>query len=79
MPYRCLSKLNAKRVLIVTSDYHTRRALSIFSELLPQYEWSAVGVVVGTDCDVAQSVPSRSHSEGMGEIDLLGSRDETVP
>jgi len=41
---RCLSKLGAKRVLIVTSRYHTRRALSIFSELLPQYQWSVAGV-----------------------------------
>jgi hypothetical protein len=41
---RCLSKLGAKRVLIVTSRSHTRRALSVFSELLPQYEWSVAGV-----------------------------------
>ena len=41
---RCLSKLGAKRVLIVTSCYHTRRALSIFTKLLPQYQWSVAGV-----------------------------------
>ena len=40
---RCLSKLGAKRVLIVTSDFHTRRALSIFTALLPQYDWSVTG------------------------------------
>lgn len=40
---RCLSQLGAKRVLIVTSFYHTRRALSIFTTLLPQYEWSVAG------------------------------------
>ncbi|MGA9354278.1 MAG: YdcF family protein [Terriglobales bacterium] len=37
---RCLQPLNAHRVLLVTSDYHTRRALSIFSRRLPQYQWS---------------------------------------
>jgi len=37
---RCLSPLKARRVLIVTSDYHTRRALTIFSHRLPQYHWS---------------------------------------
>ncbi|MGA9530060.1 MAG: YdcF family protein [Terriglobales bacterium] len=37
---RCLQPLNAHRVLIVTSDYHTRRALAIFSHRLPQYHWS---------------------------------------
>jgi uncharacterized SAM-binding protein YcdF (DUF218 family) len=40
---RCLSQLGAKRVLIVTSFYHTGRALSIFTTLLPQYEWSVAG------------------------------------
>jgi uncharacterized SAM-binding protein YcdF (DUF218 family) len=30
----CLQGLNARRVLLVTSDYHTRRALSIFSRVL---------------------------------------------
>jgi uncharacterized SAM-binding protein YcdF (DUF218 family) len=28
-------------VLIVTDNYHTRRALSIFRDRLPQYRWSA--------------------------------------
>jgi len=37
---RCLQPLGVHRVLIVTSDYHSRRALAIFSERLPQYEWS---------------------------------------
>ena len=36
----CLTRLQAKSVLIVTSDYHTRRALSIFRKRLPQYHWS---------------------------------------
>jgi len=37
---RCLQPLGAHRVLIVTSDYHSRRALAIFSQRLPQYQWS---------------------------------------
>lgn len=37
---RCLRPSGARRILLVTSDYHTRRALSIFSERLPQYQWS---------------------------------------
>ncbi|MGH9642987.1 MAG: YdcF family protein, partial [Terriglobales bacterium] len=37
---RCIAPLHPHRVLIVTSDYHTRRALSTFSHRLPQYQWS---------------------------------------
>ncbi len=37
---RCLQPLGAHRVLIVTSDYHTRRALMIFRHHLPQYQFS---------------------------------------
>jgi len=37
---RCLQSLGAHRVLLVTSDYHTRRALTIFAQRLPQYQWS---------------------------------------
>ncbi len=36
----CLAPMHCRRVLLVTSDFHTRRALSIFSHRLPQYEWS---------------------------------------
>ena len=37
---RCLQSMDAHRVLIVTSDYHTRRALLIFRHRLPQYQFS---------------------------------------
>lgn len=37
---RCLERLNISSVLIVTSDFHTRMALSIFQKRLPQYHWS---------------------------------------
>ena len=33
----CLARLNPHSVLLVTSDFHTRRALSIFRKRLPQY------------------------------------------
>ena len=38
---RCLQSLGAHRVLIVTSEFHTRRALLIFRHRLPQYQFSA--------------------------------------
>ncbi|MGA2354054.1 MAG: YdcF family protein [Terriglobales bacterium] len=37
---RCLQSLGAHRVLIVTSDYHTRRARVIFRHRLPQYQFN---------------------------------------
>jgi uncharacterized SAM-binding protein YcdF (DUF218 family) len=37
---RCLQSLGAHRVLIVTSEYHTRRALMIFRHRLPQYQFN---------------------------------------
>jgi uncharacterized SAM-binding protein YcdF (DUF218 family) len=36
---RCLQALGAHQVLIVTSEYHTRRALMTFTQRLPQYRW----------------------------------------
>lgn len=38
---KCLSYLPpGSRILLVTSDYHTRRALSVFSHRLRSYQWS---------------------------------------
>jgi uncharacterized SAM-binding protein YcdF (DUF218 family) len=37
---RCLAMFASHRILIVTSPYHTRRALTIFRHRLPQYQWS---------------------------------------
>jgi len=37
----CLRRYNPRKVLLVTSDFHTRRALSIFTRRVPQYAWSA--------------------------------------
>lgn len=37
---RCIEPLHPQRVLLVTSDYHTRRSLSIFARRVPQYAWS---------------------------------------
>ncbi len=38
----CLARVQPtpRTALIVTNDYHTRRALSILSKCLPQYRWS---------------------------------------
>jgi hypothetical protein len=36
----CLEPLHPHKVLLVTSDFHTARALSVFRHRLPQYEWS---------------------------------------
>ena len=41
---RCLEPTGARRVLLVTDAYHTRRALTIFRTLLPQYQWSVAAV-----------------------------------
>ena len=37
---KCLQREHANSVLIVTSDFHTRRALDIFRHQLPQYRFS---------------------------------------
>lgn len=41
---RCLQPFGIHRVLIVTSGFHSRRALSIFRRRLPQYEFSIAAV-----------------------------------
>jgi len=38
---RCLEPLHPASVLLVTSDWHTARAHSVFTHRLPQYHWSA--------------------------------------
>src|SRR5258708_5843538 len=37
---KCVETFQPQRVLLVTSDFHTSRALSIFAHRLPQYQWS---------------------------------------
>jgi uncharacterized SAM-binding protein YcdF (DUF218 family) len=37
---QCLHHDQIRGVLLVTSDFHTRRALSIFRRRLPEYRWS---------------------------------------
>src|SRR5258708_8482713 len=46
---RCLQSLAPHRVLIVTSDYHTRRALMIFRHRVPQYQFNVAAVRNLTD------------------------------
>lgn len=50
---RCLQSSGAHSVLVVTSDYHTRRALSIFRHELPQYT-----IYVASTGDLSQFNPS---------------------
>jgi hypothetical protein len=37
---KCLARVGGKSVLIVTSDFHTRRALAIFRREIPEYDYS---------------------------------------
>jgi DUF218 domain len=37
---KCIAREGGKSVLIVTSDFHTRRALSVFRREVPGYEYS---------------------------------------
>ena len=39
--HRCLRAAGVHQVLIITSEFHTRRALTIFRHRLPQYQFSA--------------------------------------
>src|ERR1700693_2615445 len=39
-PENCLQRAGAKSVLIVTSDFHTRRALEVFRREFPEREYS---------------------------------------
>jgi hypothetical protein len=40
---KCLEREAPRSVLIVTSDFHTRRALSVFRKEVPRYEYSVAG------------------------------------
>jgi uncharacterized SAM-binding protein YcdF (DUF218 family) len=37
---RCLNALGGRNVIVVTSDFHTRRALSVFMHEIPDYKFS---------------------------------------
>jgi len=41
---RCLQNIDAHTILLVTSEYHSRRALSTFGTLLPRYRYEIVPV-----------------------------------
>jgi uncharacterized SAM-binding protein YcdF (DUF218 family) len=51
----CLKATNAHTVMLVTSDFHTRRALAVFRHELPGYQWSvaATGGDVGAGNAIA--------------------------
>lgn len=46
---RCLDSLGARSVLIVTSDFHTRRALSIMRGRIPSIHWSVASAKTDYD------------------------------
>lgn len=48
----CLRSAGAHRVLLVTSDYHTRRAFQIMRSRLPQYQWSVAAACNAYDFGV---------------------------
>lgn len=50
---RCLQPFGIHRVLIVTSGFHTRRALATFRHRLPQYEFSIAAVHDPTQYGIA--------------------------
>lgn len=60
----CLDRVGAHTVLLVTSDYHTRRAFSIARKQLPRYTWTVAAADSGllsqprwwTDRSVAKDV-----------------------
>ncbi len=37
---RCLNAMGGRNVIVVTSDFHTRRALSVFTREIPDYKFS---------------------------------------
>jgi hypothetical protein len=48
----CLRPTGARRVLLVTSEYHTRRAFQIVRARLPQYQWSVAAAYDSYDFGV---------------------------
>lgn len=42
---RCLDAVRARSVLVVTSEYHTRRAFSVFRHLYPRHQIGIAGAV----------------------------------
>jgi len=63
----CVEKLHPQSILLVTSDYHSRRALSIFCRRLPQYQYS---MAAAAD---PYFLGSNGGSAGNGPRRLLGS------
>ena len=49
---RCLQGQLAGRILLVTSSYHTRRALSTFRHQLPQFQYSVAAAPAREDFEV---------------------------
>lgn len=60
----CLQPVTPHSILLVTSDYHTRRALAVARQVYPGYSWSVAAATSGllstprwwTDRQIAKSV-----------------------
>jgi hypothetical protein len=50
---QCIRRVNAHNVLLVTSDFHTRRASSIFEHELPKYHFSVTAAYNPTSFGIA--------------------------
>ncbi|HZQ70386.1 MAG TPA: YdcF family protein [Terriglobales bacterium] len=62
----CLRAYSAHKILLVTSDYHTRRALSTFSRELPNYQFS-----VAAACDPREFGPQWWQHRQWAKTNLL--------
>jgi hypothetical protein len=49
---KCIAREGGKSVLIVTSDFHTRRALSVFRREIPGHDYSVAAAREGTQFGV---------------------------
>jgi uncharacterized SAM-binding protein YcdF (DUF218 family) len=58
----CVQSLHAKSVLIVTSDFHTKRALSVFRAAMPGIAFSVASAPTSYGKDPWWSVPSLATS-----------------
>lgn len=45
----CLATTPGRSILLVTSDYHTRRALSVFQRMIPEHDFSVAAAYDATE------------------------------
>ena len=67
----CLHQSNIRKVLVVTSDYHTRRALWTLNRYLSQYHWSVAAVSDESTFDIHWWKQSRWTMTNLTELQKL--------